>query len=437
MTKHSNNYLYSFIILFVILSFFTLPNKILAAPNWTNILSTLPLKPNSTDSGYTSFSPPTAGNYYTDPVFGTKIWRLTDCQSEGKSIAGTNIYPYKHPFSADSNKIYVHVQGNGDIHKIFNTSDATLYKVLSLPHLSGDFALFDPIDTTKMWYFNGNVLYSTDISKSTPVETIEHTFSGYSNLVLEDISQSGDLFLFDGNSKIVTWRKSTNTTSYINQSIHSSYNECTITKETGSTPRVLVLWDSGSYVYDWNLTNGTYLGKANAPHHDGGNGEWYFEQWSLVIPFNRDCIYKASFNNPTSQTIVACFTSDGNHAMSMHVSNDANNGWFVTDNYTGYEDMMPSSSYWYAFTNEIVLARISDGATWRLAHHRTRYNYGGGGAPTYWQQPHAVLSPNGKYVVYKSTFNNRGYTDAYLLEIPTDPSTSQPSPPTGLVITKP
>jgi hypothetical protein len=56
----------------------------------------------------------------------------------------------------------------------------------------------------------------------------------------------------------------------------------------------------------------------------------------------------------------------------------------------------PSSKNWQLLEDEIILARIDGGAIYRLAHARSR------SAESYWAQPHAAISRDGKYVVFTS-----------------------------------
>ena len=57
---------------------------------------------------------------------------------------------------------------------------------------------------------------------------------------------------------------------------------------------------------------------------------------------------------------------------------------------------VPSSSNWQLYEDEIILARIDGGAIYRLAHARSR------SAESYWSQPHAAISRDGKYIVFDS-----------------------------------
>ncbi|PYT52276.1 MAG: hypothetical protein DMG43_12220 [Acidobacteria bacterium] len=56
----------------------------------------------------------------------------------------------------------------------------------------------------------------------------------------------------------------------------------------------------------------------------------------------------------------------------------------------------PSSSNWQLYEDEIILARIDGGAIYRLAHARSR------SAESYWAQPHAAISRDGKFVAFTS-----------------------------------
>lgn len=82
----------------------------------------------------------------------------------------------------------------------------------------------------------------------------------------------------------------------------------------------------------------------------------------------------------------------------------------------------PSKSNWALYEDEIVLTRIDGSAMYRLAHARSR------SAEGYWDQPHAAISRDGKYIVFTSNMAHPNgcpaamqvpneCTDVYLIKV--------------------
>jgi hypothetical protein len=57
---------------------------------------------------------------------------------------------------------------------------------------------------------------------------------------------------------------------------------------------------------------------------------------------------------------------------------------------------VPTTSNWQLYEDEIVLAKIDASTNYRLAHARSR------SMESYWAQPHAAISRDGKYVIFTS-----------------------------------
>ena len=73
-------------------------------------------------------------------------------------------------------------------------------------------------------------------------------------------------------------------------------------------------------------------------------------------------------------------------------------------------------SIWPLYGEELLLVKIDGMAVYRLAHHRSR------SAEYYWAQPHAVISRDGRYVVWDSNFDissigDANYADVYLTRV--------------------
>jgi hypothetical protein len=73
-------------------------------------------------------------------------------------------------------------------------------------------------------------------------------------------------------------------------------------------------------------------------------------------------------------------------------------------------------SVWPLYAEELLLVKIDGTSVYRLAHHHSR------SAEYYWAQPHAVISRDGKYVLWDSNFDisstgDANYADVYLIKV--------------------
>jgi hypothetical protein len=199
----------------------------------------------------------------------------------------------------------------------------------------------------------------------------------------------------------------------------------------GSEPEQgLRLWDGGKLVHLQDTTN----------HYDTGyDGEGN----SVFIQVGRSSTLAGETNpcpsgwgldvRPLIQLDSAICLLDGQPAAHISYRGDKSQPWaaisFFDERKAGPELVnsnpgfqAPSQSNWKLYEDEIVLARLDGGATYRLAHARSR------SAEEYWGQPHAAISRDGKYVVFTSSmaypngcpanmYTPNECTDVYLIKV--------------------
>jgi hypothetical protein len=128
------------------------------------------------------------------------------------------------------------------------------------------------------------------------------------------------------------------------------------------------------------------------------------------------------------QTPLNCLI---NNIPSWHVSfRDSPKGWVLLSmfdqsncpDYSCFDTTSPIhlvsnwQSVWPLYGEELLLVKIDGTSVYRLAHHRSR------SAEYYWAQPHAVISRDGKYVLWDSNFDisstgDANYADVYLIKV--------------------
>jgi hypothetical protein len=311
-----------------------------------------------------------------------------------------------------------------------------LYKTVSgLGNLGSQDMQFDKSNANKLYYTSGNTLYYTLINENPLVEYTEKTwdegdYTGGSSATLgfthKGQSQNSNVFLFDdgANSLIVSWKRDTDESETLSRP--ANYNESHLQRNDDSDPYVLVMTDSPTQAtrrYNRDFSDAGTQISTGTPHNDMNNTKWFYSLWgSGICGVGQETL--ASPGDDSWLENHTCSVSDG--IPSNHIDGGYYGQWLVVGQYQANDngndgDIMPNSAYWDEYTNEIYIVKQSDGTTWRLAHSRSRPLLACSDEPRYWAQPHAVISPNGRYIAYKSTWNNAiDVTDVYLLSVPSE-----------------
>ena len=390
---------------------------------------------------YRDFAPPAVGESYTDPVFGTKITRL----SNGPAQLNDSVhheYSSMTPFNADNTRILLQTENHGwivvDLRGKFIVSSADLSRYsISEPRWSTS----DP----NVFFYHGNgtnQLKKYDIVAKR--ETLVHTFTQFRTIDFgggeSDISDDGDHMLVRGDNR------------HIGVYTFS-------TDKLGTTLDTITL---GEYDY-WDLTANNNVivrwGKEGLGRYRG------FELYSQEMAFLRQVHqYGAHADRGRDlngdEVLLVLSSSDlkpppgcGNNGVEkirladgrktcliglnwdvgVHVSANSNgrNPWVLlelTDERTGTANPNPTlaanwQSVWKPYYNEILLVKMDGSEVRRLAHHRSR------SLDWYWYQPRAAISRDGSYAVFDSNFGmplRKDYTDVYLIHLLAETGDTQP-----------
>jgi hypothetical protein len=413
---------------------------------------------------------PGAGGSYTDPVFGTKIIRVTDVIDNGSpatinsSYNGycNNSYSLWSAFNMNDTKLLI-ICNNYRLLYDFNTTTDTPTFNSALE--AGTTIQADPNapwspSNANILYAVGrssganpkHILYQIDVSLTGSSRfTVLHDFStdlnsryGFS-WELDELSMSDDENIFimtvrhnggghNTSDDIVMYKKSTNTTTVWQK-------PSTASDGTGYIPFEGFIDKSGSYVtiepqnpsgdYQnvwaiWNVgQNSTDLLQNNGSDLPGG----HFDNGSDKM-FNDDVWYIPGLLSRTlgsgEHTSTQIFTSytDNSHStyqwtadhVSARVKGDA---WIVMSSYWMLD-------YTKALENEIWLVNSDGSAFNRIANTRsTVASCNDGNADCYEHQVWAAPSYDGKYVVFHSDMGSGGSgylgkTDVFIVKVPSN-----------------
>lgn len=123
---------------------------------------------------------------YTDPAYGTKVWRMTNASTEGTSGAVSQAlrhdYSRRQAFNADNTKVLIR-ESDGGIWYIY---DATTFTKVNMggaggrvPFMAGDDTepLWHPTDPNILWYWGGGLIWY-QYSFTTGTSTVLVNFTG-------------------------------------------------------------------------------------------------------------------------------------------------------------------------------------------------------------------------------------------------------------------
>jgi hypothetical protein len=386
---------------------------------------------------WNTFRPPSAGQSYVDPAFGCRITRLTDSSAEeplvdGKHASLMHYYSTWSPINATDAMLLI-ASLNG-AWRIKDTEGKTVVPPAKMPAMNNGHPVWDASDGTVFYYARGPGLYRGQVNGNSVTSTELHHFQEYTGIVspdAADLSQDGDHIALvgqraGGNLDVFVWSLSRQTKTSLYTTTCQLTGDITDTTQPGCVHKLqltadnllsiqfaqdgsgaeqgLRLWNGRALVHWQDATN----------HYDTGNdleGRPVFiamGNGATLVGLSNPCPsgWGLDVRRQSDTSSAVCLLD---HEPSWHVSyrGSASQPWAALSffdtrargpEYTSSDPRYapPSSNNWLLYEDEIILARVDGGAIYRLAHARTR------SAESYWGQPHAAISRDGKYVVFTS-----------------------------------
>ena len=387
-------------------------------------------------SNWESFTPPPAGQNYVDPVFGCSLKRLTDSSKDevawdGKHLAFMNYYSSLTAINASDTMLFV-VSNDGSW-RIMDVSGKLIIPPTKMPAFGGH-PMWDAFDGNIFYFVSRNSLYEA-IVRGTHIETrARHTFAEYRGIVspdAADLSQDGDHIALVGQNAnntldVFVWSlsKQAKTSAYTTSCTFAGTIDVAVQpgcihklqltadnllgiqfSEDGSGPEQgLRLWNGSALLalqnktshydtgYDFNL-NSVFATQNNGKSLPGltnaCSSGWGIDVRLLHNLRSATCLldhqpdWHISYRGGPSQPWVA---------VSFFESRTPGPEFFSKDpNYRP-----PTTGNWQLYEGELLLARIDGAEVYRMAHTRSR------SMESYWAQPHATISRDGKYVILTS-----------------------------------
>ena len=372
--------------------------------------------------------PPPAGQSYIDPVFGSKIIRVTDSRHGDDCY---HAYSYWPAFNYNSTRLLIACDDKPLLFKFDQSTEA----------LTPDGTLWGDSGYKVKWegavwsQYVSNIIYALDQygTRVWRIDVANRGIGGYTKLkdfssklgtsVFLDhltVSERAGYYAFMTRSKstwerkdVVLWDRYGDKTYVMPRNTDYELNEVKISKDG---TQVMVNYDDETMVL-WTPKTGkkVYFRPGNLTDNAGGH-------WDI----GRDYILNSDQMKPgiagrtfwdlkPPDNIVRYKRPDGkdNWSLNDHVSlRTENEEFFIASTYGG-------DGSWSAFEGEIYLGYTDGHGFVRLAHHRSKQNQSDW-ERRYRAQPRAVVDRQGKYVVFTSSLGMSSRMDVLILKIPAE-----------------
>ena len=376
---------------------------------------------------------PQPGESYQDPMFGSKITRVTDAGSISSGVM-RNLYSTIQAWNADETKMILWHRGDG--HYLY---DGMSYELISrLDIIPADIEQIYWSQTNPDTFLYVNVAVGTTVA--TPAgsyrllgnELIRYSVSNEQHTIIKDfntqcpngsVTAGNDAQMISDDSNVIGLRCGDQGFSY-----QISNDKITVLAEDASLAAPQP-FPSGNRFYhrgrvlnenlevERSLELGAVNEHANLGKLDTGQDAYF--SVGFARNSNDSCdgaIGSLVVHDATSADCSVLvgpatgypFTLSGTHVSALA---NKNPGWVAVSS-IGFGVEGDS-----LLEQELYLANTHDDnrTVCRIAHHRAT---GRRGSIGYFAEPHPIISPSGTRILFNSDWNDSGQVDAYVLELP-------------------
>jgi hypothetical protein len=379
---------------------------------------------------------------YIDPVYGTRIYRITAATDFPDATLVRHDYSRRQAFNADNSR-FIATASNGN----WLLYDANTFQML--PRTGGNGALrgpagdcemiWHPTDPKKLWYMSGNGLIWYEKDVETDQDTVLVDFTGrlpWSQATTVWTKSEGTSSA-DGRywAFMATTYDSVNQTNTIyglftwdrqQDKIIGTYDAANF---DGAFPDHISIAPSGKYaVPSWAYipTLGTRAFPLDfsssiqlhtqSEHSDlaiGPNGEDYY----VLTDYDSGKIRAVDIATGASFDLMALYPASG-ESYAAHISGKAYDrpGWVLISTYADAADhgsTAPAPTLRPMYRKIMLVELKPGGRQLNVAHTRTADNYGG-----YWGEPQATINRDGSRIIFASNFNDGNPPDDYMIGLP-------------------
>jgi hypothetical protein len=396
---------------------------------------------------------------YTDPVFGTKITRITNNDGVVTGSKRIHLYALQQPWNADDSYLLLM---SGFTWHLYNGQTYEYIKTLKGMPLDPDTPsgtkadpIWDPTNPDIFYFFDKNTIKKYTVSSDT-ITTLR-TFPNYIYVTPFD---KGLTISPDGKIAFVGLQGGDD---YSNATTMWVYNVFTDKLGPPYTLAVGASWPgakwagishSGNYVVVGYLGSSTeegdgycsysvdpatyaltYLGNINnaIQHGDVTIDEDGSDVFVVIDNTGGAGYSKHLMSNPSVKTrVLGKPITEIPFGNETHISGRCINkkGWVIISNYADVAEVVDGVDQ--VFEDEIFAVKINgSGEVRRIAHHHSQV-YSNGSTLSYWATPRATANRYCNKILFESnwrdTSNNGDNVDVYIVDL------SRPSPPQNLRI---
>lgn len=376
---------------------------------------------------------PAVGESYTDPVFGSKVTRITNSDAISSGVAKT-LYSTIQAWNSNESRLILYHRGTG--HFLYDGKNYSLIEQLNIAPSDIEQVFWSTAEPDVFYYPNkaigstvptangsyqlrGNELMKYDVQKRLyqvvkdfNAQCPNNPITGGNDVQMPALNN--EIFGFRCGSQGFVYQVSSDTITSLAGSSSStapqtfpsanrSYHQGRILNTTLSTERTLDLGTVSEHSSLGQLQNGNDAYFAVA--FDGNNRNRCGDGIGSLV------VHDAT--NGSCRVLVGPangypYTLSGTHMSALAYKNP---GWVVVSS-VGYGTEGDS-----LLEQELYLANTDpqNPKVCRIAHHRAT---GRRGSIGYFAEPHPVLSPSGTRVLFSSDWNNSGKVDTFVIELP-------------------
>jgi hypothetical protein len=374
-----------------------------------------------------SVAQPAKGNTFIDPIFKTKVLRVTD---DGDGKQASVAYSYWSAFNSDSKKFVIGIDGIPHLYKLKpkKLKATKVGPLFDSDQMQWEGLSWSASDPNTIYGLSG-YLSSIKIrgyNVNSRKYTFEHDFTAAGELpagIAQQMSKarSNDRYFSfhwrpaEGQpvKYAVVYDKELNKTHLFDVNDPTcgfpEFDECRLDRDGNFLVMIsskdFYVWQFAAQAPDKRIVVGKNAEQRAGGHSDSGSGVLFH---SDIWGNNGNRLIRRPLNTPVNwQDMFDSGVQDWqtDHHISLTGPSD---DWVLVTTMT-----YTTPNYIFPFTNEIFMIK-SDGTgkVERLLQHRSTNK-------DYWSTPRANLSPDGKFIAYTSDWGG-GHVDVYIAALPAD-----------------
>ncbi|MEQ1806184.1 MAG: hypothetical protein ABL900_12490, partial [Burkholderiaceae bacterium] len=372
----------------------------------------------------TTVARPAKGVAFTDPVFGSRVMRITDARADFGATIAKPLYATIPAWNIDESRLLLWVRDKG--HALFDGRTYQFLGMLKVQPSDIEQLYWDARDPDVLWYN-----YSWEMSGRSLRQLTRYQVSSGQKSVVYDYPNAGKPrgFKVDngGDPQFPSWdmklwgvRVEMSKGSEKFSFAMPEKREGRRAFDDGPTPQACpsgrCMWvpeKQGSRLVDLRTLETVQKLKLWGYEHGNLGRNAAGEDFFAAVQFDSKPAGTLIVENLQTGVVKPVISTANGYPYpptSTHISAVALRapGWVAVSAVGKVEGRQ-------ALHQEVMLANVDSGTVCRVAHHRS---HGKDGKFGYWAEPHVTISPSGTRVVFASDWDNGDAVDTYVVELP-------------------